>query len=206
MESGEESFNKSDSTLPEPPLARKRLALSSLLTVGLSALVVTYLLLPNALYAMHGGKPDELGPLASAPLDNVGSWVSATGTPEPSALSFSRFGARGSFRLARAQDRKEVWLLFQAPTNFEGKFVPPTHIVGRLRRLSEAGLLPSEVKKAIAPKLDQSVEELLIVDGESPASQKPSLFAAILLALVAAACLSSAFFLWRDVKPPSPQS
>lgn len=206
VESVEDSFNKSDQPLPAPPLGRRRLALSSLVTVGLAALVVTYLLAPSALYAMRGGEPQELGPLASASLESAQGWVSTTGTPERAALSFTRFGARGSFRLTRAEERRDVWLLFQVPSNFEGEFVPPTHIVGRLRRFTESGLLPAEVLGALASKSDLREDEFLLVDGESPASQKPSLFAALLLALVATACLSSAFFLWRDVKIPSPQS
>lgn len=206
MEFVEDSFNKSDRPLPAPPPGRRRLALGSLVTVGLSALLVVYLLVPSALYALQGGRPQELGPLASASLDEVEGWVSATGTPEKTALSFTRFGTRGSFRLTRAQDRHEVWLLFQVPANFEGEFVPPTHFVGRLRRFTESGLLPAEVLSALASKPNRSENEFLLVDGDSPASQKPSLYAAILLALVAAACLSSACFLWRDIKSPSRKS
>lgn len=205
VESVEDSFNKSDRPLPEPPLGRRRVALGSLLTVGISALLVAYLLLPNALYAMRRGEPENLGPLASASLEsaaltNAGSWVSATGTPDPTALRFSRFGARGSFRLTQVKERNDVWLLFQVPSSAKVEFVPPTHVVGRLRRFSDTGLLPSQVRDKIASGLNQSADEFLLVDGESPASQRPSLFAAILLSLLAAACLSSAFFLWRDVK------
>jgi hypothetical protein len=180
--------------------------LGSLITVGSAALVVVCLLVPSARYALNGGAPQELGPLATASLGEVDSWVSTTGTPEPNALSFTRLGARGSFRLTRAQDRKEVWLLFQVPESIEGPFVPPTHFVGRLRPLSDAGLLPKAVRDRIATRIVASANSVVLVEGESPASQRPALFAAILLALASAGCLSSAIFLWRDVKSPSPQS
>lgn len=206
VESHEESFNKSDRPLPEPPTGRKRLSLGSLVLVGAAAFVVFLLLLPNALYALESGSPEELGPVATASLESAGSWVSAEGTPEPNALSFTRLGARGSFRLTRAQDRKDLWLLFQVPPNTQNEFVPPSHFVGRLRRLSETGLLPSEVLAKITAETGAENAAFLLVDGELPVSQRPALLLALLLALLSVACLSAAIFLWRDVKSPFPES
>lgn len=206
MESLEEAFNKSDRPLPEPPSGRKWLSLGSLIAVGSAAFVVSILLLPSARYALETGGPKELGPVATASLKDAGSWVSTEGTPEPNALSFTRLGARGSFRLTRVKDRKDLWLLFQVPSGVKSEFVPPSHFVGRLRRISETGLLPEEVRKSVAAELNDGDAAFVLADGEFPSSQRPSLVLSLLLALISVACLSAAVFLWRDVKDLSRES
>ncbi len=189
---------------------RRRLALGSLLCVGVAALWVVYLLIPDAKYALSRGTPVELGSLKTAQLSDEQSYVSASATPKPNALSFERLGERGSFRLTRAEGRESVWLLLRAPRKIAGGsahgFVPPTHFVGRMGRVADSKLLPGEIREVIRQKSENFSDAFVLIDGESPSSQRPSLFAAILLALLGVACLSSAVFLWRDVEPLHPPS
>ncbi len=210
VESPEDSFNKSEMPVQGPPSLRRKLTLSSLLLVGLSALYVFYLLIPDALYSVSADQPQQLGPLASADLPQKDTWVSASATPGLSALSFTRVGAKGSFRLTRAQQRDNVWLLLPVPKSTEESpsegYVPPSHFVGRLSHIAGSRLLPGEIEKLIEQKSESFADTFVLVEGDSPHSQKPKLFAAILLALLATACLSSAVFLWTKVRSALPQS
>lgn len=210
VESTEDSFSKSESLVPAPPAFRRRLTLGSLLVVGCAALWVVSLLIPDASYALTRDDPVELGNLSTARLPREESWVSASGIPKPSALSFARLGERGSFMLTRATQREDVWLLLRVPLDVpsaarEG-FVPPTHFVGRFGPVTDSQLLPPKIRTIIVDQSKSSGDAFVLIDGESPNSQRPSLYAAILLALLGVACLSSAVFLWRDVKTPLSRS
>ena len=206
MESLEDPFNKSESIPPAAHPLRRHLFLGALGAVGLGAWLLVVLLLPRAQFAMLQGDPQDLGPLKDADLTQAGAWVRTSGTPQSDTLSFQRMGATGGFRLTRIEERPNVWLVLGVPQGSTADlFVPPSHFVGRLTRLRDAGISARPVVNMIQAAGAQS-EGYLLFDGESPRSERPALLAALLLALLGTACLSFAVHLCRKPKPLHPPS
>lgn len=201
LKSVEPLFDKSDeppatSVLPGPPRARRHLSLGSLLLISLLSLALAYLLLPEARFALNGASPVDLGDLNTADLNQQHSnWVEGTGLTDPHAVAFRRRGTRGSFRLARLKDRADLWVLLHAPEHSSvNSYVPPRHFSGRLLKLDEAGPKEAPLVGLVRDEATRRKSEAtyLLLEGESPRSQRDSLLAAILFGLLGLGCLAFA--------------
>lgn len=203
MQSEENSFSEPES-LPPPPHFRRRVALFSLVIVGLAALLVTGLLYPAARFSLENGPPRDLGRLSEANLTSAGAWVRGTGRPSQEALAFRRTGHPGNFRLTRLEDRPNLWIVLPVPQGAVSPsrgepltnetYVPPSTFVGRLVPLDEAGAMFAPIVSMIGES-SASEDGFLLVEGDSPRSYRPFLFAALLLAIVGLGCLSFATLL-----------
>jgi hypothetical protein len=149
---------------------------------------------PAARFALSDAKPQQVGPLKSAALQESSQWLEGSGRVRGDALSFERRGERGSFRLAQAEGRDDLWLLLKVPETMSqsGDFVPPSNFSGRLLPLDDAGIQYAPVTRMIEDGGHPTNKGFLLLDGEIPQDHKDSLWAAILLALVGTACLSFA--------------
>ena len=207
VEPEENSFSKSGTIPPSAPGYRRHLVLGALIAIGLGAWLLVVLLAPRAQFSLVAGAPADIGPLRSADLTQAGSWVRTSGTPQPDALSFERIGASGSFRLTTIEERSNVWLVLHVPQGFTpDSFVPPSTFVGRLTPLRDAGFSARPIVRMIEEGSGAADDGYLLIDGESPRSERPALLAAILLALLGTACLSFAVHLCQKPRSPRPQS
>lgn len=180
--------------MPPPPNSRRWLTISSLLLVGLSSFLVVAALWPAARFSLHHLEPQQVGPLQAAPLNETMRWVEGSGKTRSDALSFKRRGERGSFRLAQAEGRDDLWLLLKIPETISGSvgYVPPSTFSGRLLPLRDTGLQYAPIASMIEESGHSTENGFLLLDGETPEDHQDSLWAAILLALVGTACLSFA--------------
>jgi len=178
--------------------------LGSLIVLGLGALSVSLTLAPSAEFSLSEGPPAALGPLASAELANQPEWVSGAGETETNALSFQRRGKRGSFRLTRLKKRSELWVVLPVAEASEDIYVPPKRFQGRLLPLEGLGVRNSAVRALIPP--EEGVDSFVLFHGETPKSQRDSLFAALLLAVIGVSCLGFAVRLGRKLPEPETPS
>lgn len=186
--------SSSENSLPPPPNSRRWLAIASLLLVALSSYLVVGGLWSAARFALSDAEPQQVGPLKSAALHKSSQWLEGSGRVRGEALSFERRGERGSFRLARAEGRDDLWLLLKVPETLgrPSDFIPPSNFSGRLLPLNDAGIQYAPIARMIENGGHPLDSGFLLLDGEVPQDHRDSLWAAILLALVGTACLSFA--------------
>lgn len=202
LESLESTFNKSESALPPPPRARRRLALGSLLLVATLSLTLAGLLGGQARFALIAGPPKPLGELAHADLEHESDgWIQGAGHVAPDALEFQRRGRTGSFRLARLKERDDFWLVLHAPQSAHGEeYVPPRHFSGRLVEIDSAPLKDRSLVELVKKEANKRQLEasFLLLEGESPRSQRDSLLAMLLFGLLGLTCLGLTLRLLRQ--------
>lgn len=216
LESAEPPFDKSDrlpeisarrefSSLPEPPRGRRQVSLGSLLVVSFLSFGLAYLLLPEARFALSGSKPADVGDLATAVLDDRHSdWIEGEALTDSQAVAFQRRGTQGSFRLAPLKNRPDFWVLLHAPTlKSSESYVPPRHFSGRLLQVDGAGLKEAPLISLIKDEARkrQAQATFVLLEGESPRSQRDSLLAAILFALLGMSCFGFALRLGSYSRP-----
>lgn len=193
LESLESTFNKSDSALPPPPRTRRRLALGSLLLISALSLTLAGLLASQARFALIDGPPKSLGELAEAKLGQESeNWIQGAGHVAKDALVFQRRGRKGTFRLARLKGREDFWLVLHAPVAAHGEeYVPPRHFSGRLVQIANAGLKDGSIVELVKKEAEkrQLPASFLLLEGESPRSQRDSLLAMLLFGLLGLTCL-----------------
>lgn len=193
------------SALPEPPRARRHVSLGSLLIVAFLSFGLAYLLLPEARFALRGSKPVDVGDLATAALDDHHSdWIEGEALTDSQAVAFQRRGIRGSFRLAQVKNRPDLWVLLHAPAMKSSEsYVPPRHLSGRLLQVDGAGLKEAPVISLIKDEARKrhAAATFVLLEGESPRSQRDSLLATILFALLGLSCFGFALRLGSHSRP-----
>ena len=195
------NFNKNKNSLHPPPRARQILTLGSLVLVGVLALLVATALLPSALYALKTGKPHDLGELAEAQLPTTPEWITTTGLVKREALSFRRYGSRGSFRLSQIEGREEIWVVLPVPAKAEEIYVPPTRFTGRLTEISSEILRNRPITQIINASKPAKVEKFLLFHGQTPQTERDSLWGTALLALIGLCSLLFATRLAMRIRP-----
>lgn len=173
-----------------------------------SAFALMVALLPEARYAMAGGPPDDIGRLAEVPLDgeHANRWVRGSGAVTDRAVRYRRPLDGDSYRLARVEGNRELWVQMRIPEGMaEEHFVPPASFVGRLLPLESAGLRYEGLGEALG-ELDAAPDRAwLLVDGEAPATTRWSLALMALFAGFAGFCVYGLVRLTRPVRDPLPR-
>jgi hypothetical protein len=137
-------------------------------------------------YALMGGQPVEVGALARFHPEpgHTNTWVHGHGVLGTAALSYRRPLDPDRFRLAPLADNPQIWVETREPGDADSSFfVPPESFVGRLTRVSDPGLRHVDLLAALAASGQPAPpsDAWLLVDGESPTSDRGMLGLAALL-------------------------
>ncbi|HET7541713.1 MAG TPA: hypothetical protein VFK05_17685 [Polyangiaceae bacterium] len=163
--------------LPAPRRPWRRATLIALSLSALGSLGLAFALRGEAVFALSGGPPVDLGELnqfhpASA---NANTWVHGNGTLRADgAVRYSRPLESDSYRLAQLEGNDRLWVQISVPddpSDPEGAhFVAPTSFVGRLIPVSSAGIRHGVVRAAVSDAWQGKVtdDSWLLVDGEAP--------------------------------------
>jgi hypothetical protein len=165
-------------SLPAPRRPWRRVTLVTLALGALGSLALSFAVLPDVVYSLHGGSPRDLGDLVSARLEPALSDAWVHGEAQLSATRAIRYARpleHDTYRLASVEGNPRVWVQIRVPANEESsRFVPPDSFVGRLLKVSSLGIrqrgLPEAVRESgVEPP---PADAWLLVDGESPAAMR----------------------------------
>jgi hypothetical protein len=177
-------------TLPDPPKRERTATLAVLLLTALLSLVMVASLLDDALFAFSAPSPIDLGDLGdpAAFVDNrlVRGEVMLGAAH---AIRYERPFASSSFRLMPASGHPNVWVEVHVPEGAEnGRWVPPSRVIGRLVRFASAGPkhrgLAAAVREAVGR--DVTPDSWLLVEGDSPTSARWAVLLVVMFAAFAA--------------------
>lgn len=164
--------------LPSPRRPGRKLTLAAMTLTALVALMMTYSLGAEALYALSSSPPVELGNLAEFDPMNARPNVWGHGEALLSTTGAIRYGRpleSDTFRLAQVAGNERLWVQVRVPAGMEGpRFVPPTSFVGRLVPMSRAGIRYAGLKEAVESATRTRIVNgaWLLVDGEAPATTR----------------------------------
>lgn len=160
------------SSLPAPRRPWRKVTLGAMALTVSGALLLAIALRPQLGYALRAGTENELGNLESATLSDAlsNSFVHGTGVLDARAVAYQRPLVPGEYRLVPLVNSDRIWVEVQVPASLDPeRFIPPSSFVGRLVRLSEAGLgYESLTELANGPSPDAWV----LLDGQSPAGTR----------------------------------
>jgi len=184
--------------LPEPRRPGRMLTLAAMTLTALFSLFMTYALKGEAVYALQGGSPADLGNLSQTkPTSHqANTWVRGEAALRTTgAIRYSRPLEADSYRMTRVADNDRIWVQIRVPAGLEDRyFVPPTSFVGRFMPIAEAGLRHRGLEQAAAIPEDA----WLLVDGEAPSTTR---WALGLLALFVAFAIFNIYGLVRLLRP-----
>jgi len=130
-------------SLPEPPRTERRVTLLLLGATALASLLMVIALARDAAYAFAAAEPVDLGDLRTAPAAAFASNVHARGEAmlgAAGAIRFERSFESDTFRVAPVAGRPDVWVELRVPAGIDPeRYVPPSHLDGRLVRFDGAG-------------------------------------------------------------------
>jgi hypothetical protein len=159
---------------------------------GVASLLLLAGLRGEVSYALHGGRPTDLGELSRAKLQGAqaNTWIRAEGAlSAKDVIGYQRPLEADSYRLARVEGTQNVWVELRVPEGADAaRFIAPSSFVGRLFPVSVAGVrygaLPEAVSEAGRPPLPR--DAWLLIDGEAPAGTRWALGLGVLLVAFAA--------------------
>src|SRR6478609_4384169 len=163
--------------LPAPRRPWRRATLAALAMSALGSLALAFELRGEAVFALEGGPPVDLGELNRfhATAAHANTWVHGTGTLRADgAVSYARPLENDTYRLAQVEGNDKLWVQVSVPedpADPEGAhFVAPTSFVGRLIPVSRAGIRHGVVRAAVSDAWQGKVTDdaWLLVDGEAP--------------------------------------
>lgn len=174
------------SALPIPRRPWRRTTLISLGLSGLGALSLMVALRVHVAYALMGGQPVEVGALAQFQpnASQANTWIHGYGALGSPAVSYRRPLDPDRFRLVPLADNPHIWIEMREPGDSDpGFFVPPESFVGRLTQVKDPGLRHSDLLAALRAtgQATPPGDAWLLIDGESPASDRGMLGLAALL-------------------------
>lgn len=163
--------------LPAPRRPWRRATLAALTLSALGSLTLAFELRGEALFAVHGGPPIDLGELSQfhPGAQQANTWARGDATLHADgAVHYARPLEQDTYRLAQVEGNEKLWIQVRVPddpSDPEGEhFVPPTSFVGRLIPVSHAGIRHSIVRAAVSDAWQGKVPDdaWLLVDGEAP--------------------------------------
>lgn len=172
---------------------------------GLAALGLMVALRVHVAYGLMGGQPVEVGALAHfQPSDSqANTWIHGYGALGGPAVSYRRPLDPDRFRLAPLADNPRIWIEMREPGDSDPAFfVAPESFVGRLTPVNEPGLRHNDLLAALRAtgQATPPADAWLLIDGESPASDRGMVGLAALLMAFAG---FSIFGLYRLAAPVS---
>jgi hypothetical protein len=193
------------SALPVPRRPWRRTTLICLGLSGLAALSLMVALRVHVAYALMGGQPVEIGALAQfQPVPSqANTWIHGHGALGSPSVSYRRPLDPDRFRLAPLADNPRIWIEMREPGDSDPAFfVAPESFVGRLTQVKEPGLRHNDLLAALRAtgQATPPADAWLLIDGESPASDRGMLGLAALLMAFAG---FSIFGLYRLAAPVS---
>lgn len=158
--------------LPPPRRPWRRATLVTLVLTMIASFSLCGALLEDARFALTGGQPTELPPLAALQpgSEHANRWVHGTAHLGP-ASGYRRPLDPDRFRIAPVEGNPRLWVELREPAgSLHEHFVPPTSFVGRLVRLDDAGLRHQGLRATLEGSRQPapSAEAWLLIDGESP--------------------------------------
>jgi hypothetical protein len=160
------------SSLPEPRRPWRKVTIGAMALTLLGALLLAGSLRPQLGYALRSQAEQDLGELENATLDDElsNSWVHGTGVLSDRAVAYQRPLIPGEYRLVPLVNNDRLWIEVQVPSDLDAeRFIPPTSFVGRLVRLSEAGL-GYETLGGLAG--GPGPDAWVLLDGQTPAGTR----------------------------------
>lgn len=187
--------------LPDPPKRERTATVALLFVTALASLAMIASLRRDAAYAFTRPYARDLGDLSSADaatfVDN--EHVRATAMLGAAhAIRYERPLAPDSFRLMPATSGvvggpQNMWVEVRVPRGREGsRWVPPSHVSGRLVRFDAAGPRHRGLASAVRGVTGQEVPEgaWLLIDGATPSDAR---WAVLLVGLFASFAAWNAF-------------
>jgi hypothetical protein len=160
------------SSLPAPRRPWRKVTIGAMALTLVAASLLASALRPQLRYALQAGPESDLGDLERVTLSNSisNSFVHGTGVLAARAVAYQRPLVPGEFRLVPLVNSDRIWVEVQVPASLDpDRFIPPSSFVGRLVRLSDAGLgYESLTELADGPSADAWV----LLDGQSPAGTR----------------------------------
>jgi hypothetical protein len=178
--------------LPPPPQWQRKLTLA---VMGVTALVcglLAWSLRGDAIYALQGGGPLELGDLRVAELSPgiANRYVRGYAHLESSpAVHYARRADPDRYQLLPVAGAPEVWVEHRVPRGLDGpRFTAPSRVSGRLVPLDDLGIRHRGVADAVARAgvPDGGGHRWLLLEGVDPQSERWALALALMLAAFAA--------------------
>jgi len=155
---------------------RKATLLTMGLTVALSGWIISGLS-AQAVFALRGGAPRELGSLTNVQLtpnlENV--WVHGAAELADRSIEYRRPLDADRYRLSEVKGNGNVWVELRIPSGIEPEhYVPPNSFVGRLVPFEKTGLRHRALADDVAEALGHppSPNAWLLIDGEAPATTR----------------------------------
>ncbi len=191
--------------LPQPRRPWRRATLVTLLVTAICSISLCWGLLKDGSFALVGGQPTELSNLRDFEPGSArpNSWVHGTAILGDTASGYRRPLDPDRFRLAPVEGNPRLWIEMREPAGaLNEHFVPPSSFVGRLVPVAASGLRHSGLVEALersgqpAPASDA----WLLIDGESPDSQRWVLGVMLLLLIFAGFCAWGMYTLLAPVR------
>ncbi|HEX2734460.1 MAG TPA: hypothetical protein VHM70_22785 [Polyangiaceae bacterium] len=163
--------------LPEPRRPWRRATLITLALTLLGALSLALQLIEPIAYATQSGQPVSVGDLSQYKpgTADANTWVHGAGILAEPVAGYRRPLDPDRFRIAPVEGNPNLWVEVREPSGSLGEhFIPPLSFIGHLVPLSHPGLRYRGLIDALvssgqaAPPKDG----WLLVDGESPESQR----------------------------------
>jgi hypothetical protein len=199
-----ESHDPELEALPEPRRPGRKLTLACMVLTALVASWLAISMRGEAVYAVRGGPPTELGNLAHfAPRSELSNrWVHGEALlGSTNAIRYQRPLEQGSYRLAPVAGNPSLWVQIRVPEGMEGPhFVPPTSFVGRLMPIEQTSLRHGGLAAAVAAAGAGSIPDdaWLLIDGEAPSTTR---WALGLIALFISFVSFNIYGLFRLLRP-----
>jgi hypothetical protein len=163
--------------LPAPRRPWRRATLAALALSAFGSLALAFELRGEALFALEGGPPVDLGELSQfhPAAKQANTWVHGEGTLHADgAVRYARPLEQDTYRLAQVEGNDKLWIQVSVPDDPSdpdgAHFVPPTSFVGRLIPVASAGIRHNIVRTAVSDAWQGKVPDdaWLLVDGEAP--------------------------------------
>ncbi|MBM4364393.1 MAG: hypothetical protein FJ104_17075, partial [Deltaproteobacteria bacterium] len=172
--------------LPPPKRPLRLLALGALVGVAVASAALVQELWPLARFGLSAAPPVDLGSGAALRVDPSleGRWVRLAAPLGDTAAEYRRPLDPDRFRLVRVAGPDDLLVELRVPGDLDPRaYLPPASFVGRLSRLSQAGVR----HRALVPEATELLgvrdpdRVWLLVDGETPESARWALALAALL-------------------------
>jgi hypothetical protein len=163
-------------SLPGPPRRGQALTVVILAVAAAAALAMAAAVRGEIAYAIARRTPVTLGDLRTATPDMLAQadnqFVRAEGLlGAAGGIRYERVLVEDTFRTLPVAGRRDVWVDLRVPAGHEnGRWEPPTTLLGRLVRFEEAGPRHRGLRAAIDQSTHAAVPAgaWLLVDGEAP--------------------------------------
>jgi hypothetical protein len=179
-------------SLPSPPRRGRTVTVAVLAAAAAAALAMAAARPGEVMYAIARRTPVSLGDLRTATAQTLAEsenqFVRAEGMlGVAGGIRYERVLVEDTFRTLPVAGRRDIWVDLRVPAGHEnGRWEPPTTVLGRLVRFDEAGPRHRGLRAAIEQSTHASVPAgaWLLVDGEAPQGARW----AVLLATIFVGC------------------